>query len=362
MTKSKPVTSMEDLLRKEKYKLKGLKKGEFLRGTIAEKKHHIIFIDIGAKTEGVVGGKELELVRDFVDQLRVGDEVTAQVRVPENERGQILLSLRKAAAEKAWQFFQEKLVSKEPVTVFGREITRGGVVVNAAFGVLGFIPGSQIGKKYDHRPENLVGKKVTVQVLEVNAEKNRLVLSERLVSEPEVVAEEQKVVTKMKIGQEFSAEVVRVEPFGLFVRVIVSSKETLTLEGLVHISEISWDKIENLRSLYKPGDKVKVVLLRQDEGRLQFSIKRLAPDPWEDIEKKYPYEAPLKGTVTKVTNFGALVRFEPGIEGLIHVSKIPAGVEFKEGEKVTCYVEKIDKEHRRLSLELSQTKKPLLYK
>ena len=353
---------MEDLLQKAKYELKGLKKGEFLKGVIAEKKRRTIFIDIGAKTEGVVGGKELELVRDFVDQLHVGDEVTVQVRVPENERGQILLSLRKAAAEKAWQFFQEKLASKEPVTVFGRETTRGGVVVNAPFGILGFIPGSQIGKKYQRRPENLVAKKVSVQVLEVNPEKNRLVLSERLVSEPEVVAEEQKLVAKMKVGQKFAAEIVRVEPFGLFVRVLVDPKKALKLEGLVHISEVSWDKVENLRALYKPGDKVKVVLLRQEEGRLQFSLKRLAPDPWETIEKKYPYETPLKGVVTKVTNFGALVRFEPGIEGLIHVSKIPTGVEFKEGEKVTCYVEKIDKEHRRLSLELSQTKKPLLYK
>ncbi len=360
--KSKKISSMEELLKKTKYNLKGLKKGEFLKGVISEKKKNIIFIDIGAKTEGIVGGKELGLVKDFVDQLAVGDEVTAQVRVPENERGQILLSLRRSASEKAWEFYQEKLKSAEAISVFGREVNRGGVVVNAPYDLLGFIPGSQIGNKYGYRPENLIGKKIDVRVLEVDSEKNRLVLSERMVSEPEVVAEERKLISKMKMGQQFAAEVVRAEPFGLFVRINIGEKKGIKLEGLVHVSEVSWDKVDNLRALYKAGDKVKVVLLRRDEGRLQFSIKRLTPDPWIDIEKKYPYETPIKGVVTRVTNFGALVRFEAGIEGLIHVSKIPAGSEFKEGKKISCYVEKIDKEHRRLSLELSLTKKPLIYK
>ena len=362
MAKTKKISSMEELLKKTKYELKGLKKGEFLKGVISEKKKNVIFIDIGAKTEGIVGGKELNLVKDFVNQLKVGDEVVAQVRVPENERGQILLSLRRSAAEKAWEFYQEKAKSSETITVFGREVNRGGAVVNAPYDLLGFIPGSQIGKKYDYRPENLINKKIAVRVLEVDPEKNRLVLSERMVSEPEVVDEEQKLIAKMKVGQKFAAEVIRAEPFGLFVRLGGGKGKQIKLEGLVHISEVSWDKVENLRALYQPGDKVKVVLLRRDEGRLQFSIKRLVADPWDDIEKKYPYETPIKGTITRLTNFGALVRFEAGIEGLIHISKIPAGSELKEGKKITCYVEKIDKEHRRLSLELSLTKKPLIYK
>ncbi len=360
--KVQAVKSMAELLKKVKYPLRGLKKGEFLTGVVAEKKKNTVFIDIGAKTEGIVTGKELDLVRDFSNQLKVGDKVKVQVRVPENEHGQILLSLRQAAREKAWAFFTKKLKSQSPIEVIGREINRGGVVVNAPYGILGFIPGSQIGQKYQHRPENLLQKKISVQVLEVDPEKNRLVLSERMVSEPEIVAREQKIIAKTKIGQKFSAEITRVEPFGLFVRVNLDPKKKIQVEGLVHISEVSWDKVTNLNQLYHRGETVKVALLRRDNNRLQFSIKRLSPDPWLDIEKKYPYETAIKGTVTKVTNFGVLVRFEPGIEGLIHISKIPQGMTFKEGEKINCYVEKIDKEHRRLSLEIEQTKKPLLYK
>jgi small subunit ribosomal protein S1 len=363
-TKSKPpIASMEDLLASADYKIKGLKKGEFVKGIISEIKKTTLYIDIGAKTEGIIIGKELELVSDYVSKLNVGDEVSVQVRVPENEKGQILLSLRKAAFENAWGYFEEKLNSGEKVKVTGKEINRGGVVVNAPFGLFGFIPGSQIGSMYEHNPDNLVGKDIMVKVLEVDKEKNRLVFSERMVSEPEIVDREKEAIANIKIGDNFDAEVVRVEPFGLFVKIKGDKKKNLpNLEGLVHISEVSWDKVGNLSSLFRRGDKVKVVLVSKEDEKLQFSIKRLARDPWADIEKKYPKDSPIEGTVTQVTNFGALVKFEPGIEGLVHVSKIPPQVKIGEGEKISCFVERIDKENRRLSLELAMTQKPLIYK
>jgi len=362
--KKTPPSSMEELLSSLNHEIKGIKKGEFVKGIVSEIKNTSLFIDIGAKTEGVVMGKELELVRDFVDQLKVGDEVTVQVRVPENDRGQILLSLRKSAMQSAWRYFEEKVKSGQAVRVFGREVNRGGVVVNASFGLFGFIPGFQIGKAYDHDPENLVGKQIMVKVLEVDEEKNRLVFSERMVSEPEIVDEEQKVIGKIKTGDKFKAKIMRVEPFGLFIKLdlALKKKHSLKLEGLVHISEVSWDKVGNLSSLYKRGDKIEVVLISKENGKMQFSIKRLSTDPWEDIEKKYPQDAPIEGQVTRVTNFGALVKLEPGIEGLIHISKIPPTTKISQGEKISCFIERIDKDVRRLSLELALSKKPLLYK
>ena len=130
----------------------------------------------------------------------------------------------------------------------------------------------------------------------------------------------------------------------------------------MHISEVSWEKVTDLTKMYQPGDKTEVALLSKQNDKLQFSIKRLSPDPWEGIEKKYPVDTEVEGLVTQVTSFGALVRLERGIEGLIHISKIPPTVKLKEGEKVRCFVEHIDVENRRLSLELRFEKKPVGYK
>lgn len=358
--KNKEPQSMDELLAQTGYDLHGLKKGEFLTGTIAEKKGGTLYIDIGFKNEGVVAGRELARVKDFVSRLEIGDKVEVQVRVPENERGQTLLSLRKAAAGSAWQFFEEKVTTKEEIEVLGREESHGGLVVITPFGLLGFIPGSQIGNKYSQDPNQMVSKKIKVQVLEVDREKNRLVFSERLVSEPDAVEEEQKLIEAIKKGKEFKAKIVRVEPFGLFVQINVNKK---VLDGLVHISEISWEKIDNLPSLYKVGDGTKVVLINKDDGRLQFSVKRLIDDPWQGIAKKYPVEKQFKGEVVRIAGFGALVRLEPGIEGLIHISKIPPDAKLEIGQKVNCYVESLDVGSRRLSLGLVMTgKKMPIYK
>ena len=359
-TSSQKPKSMEELLALSQQQFPTIKQGDFVEGTVVEIKPKTIFIDIGGKTEGIVTGKELELVREFVKSLKVGDKVAAQVRVLENERGQTLLSLRKAAAEFSWQFFQKALKEGKVVEVFGKEVNRGGVVVIAPFGLFGFIPGSQIGKKYHRRPENLVGQNIKVKVLEVDKEKNRLVFSERMVSEPEIVEKEKKVIKKVKEGEIFEAEVARVEPFGLFI--LVPLTKEVEVEGLVHISEVSWEKVTDLTQMFKVGEKVKVMLLNKAGDKLQFSIKRLKPDPWEGIEKKYPVDSPVKGKVVEITDFGALVNLEPGIEGLIHISKIPPKVKLKEGEKVKCFIEHIDKERRRLSLVLTPTEKPIGYK
>ena len=244
--------------------------------------------------------------------------------------------------------------------LFRSELNRGGAVVIAPFGFFGFIPGSQIGSKYDGDPDKMIGKKVKVKVLEVDQGKNRLVFSERLVSEPEKVGEEVSAIESLQMGDEFEAEVVRVEPFGVFVRI---DKGEMRLEGLVHISEISWEKVENVVGMFKPKDKIKVKLINKDEGRLQFSIKRMLVDPWGKIEEKYPKEKEIDGVVTKIANYGALVRLESGIEGLVHISKLTTGINFKEGDKLEVYVESVDVAKRKISLGLVETyKSRVIYK
>jgi len=353
------VRTMDELLEVTGYEIGGFKKGQMVKGNLTSISNKSAYMDIGGKTDAVVMGKEFLAVRDYITGLETGDEVEVQVRSLEDDKGQILVSLRGAASGFGWDFFEEKMKNEAEVLVYAREENRGGVVVVAPFGFFGFIPGSQIGSKYGQDPEKMVGKKIKCQILEVDGSKNRLVFSERLVSEPDVVKDEVKTADELKIGKNFDAEVVRVEPFGLFVKIEVGK---ILLEGLVHISEISWEKVDQISRFFKIRDKIKVQLINKDGGRLQFSVKRLLPDPWKGIDKKYTMDKEYEGEVVKLANFGALVRLEAGVEGLIHVSKLAGEDKLNLGDKVKVYVETMDVERRKISLGLVNSKKKVMYK
>jgi len=362
--KSDAALNMADLLKMEGVELSGFKKGQEVKGRITTIKNKAIFIDVGGKTDAVVTGKEFEFVKDYVADLKINDEIEVQIKSPENDKGQILASIRGAASGYGWNYFKEKEKNGGEVTVFAKELNRGGTVVVAPFGFFGFIPGSQIGDKYEGDPDKMIGKKIKTKVLEVDQAKNRLVFSERLVSEPGKVGEEVQAIEKLEVGDIFDAEVVRVEPFGIFVKVDCDAKgQPLNLEGLVHISEISWEKVNGLLQMFRTKDKIKIKLINKDDSRLQFSVKRLSEDPWKDIEEKYPKDKELEGTVVRIANFGALVKLEIGVEGLIHISKLTGGVSVKEDEKVQVYIESIDVQKRKISLGIVETnKKNVIYK
>ncbi len=362
--KSKEILTMADLLQLEGVESLGFKKGQEVKGRITAIKNKAIYIDVGGKTDAIVTGKEFEFVKDYINDLKIGDEIEVQIRTPENDKGQILASIRGAASGYGWNYFKEKEKNGGEVVVFAKELNRGGAVVVAPFGFFGFIPGSQIGIKYDGDPDKMIGKKVKAKVLEVDQAKNRLVFSERLVSEPDKVGEEVDVIENLKLGDVFEAEIVRVEPFGIFVKVNLDNNGMpLNLEGLVHISEVSWEKVSELSTMFKVKDKIKIKLISKDDGRLQFSLKRLSGDPWEKIEEKYPKDKEIEGEVVRIASFGALVKLETGVEGLIHISKLTGGVSFKEKDKVMVYIESIDVEKRKISLGIVETdKKNIIYK
>ncbi len=357
---SEPQT-MEELLIWSGQKLYGRKVGELVEGIITEKTNRAIYLDIGGKTEGMVIDREMKAARDFIKGLEVGDKITAVVTQAENDRGHPLLSLKKAAMTSVWAEFEEKLKTREIMKAKGREVNRGGLVVDVK-GVQGFIPSSQFGSQYAGRIEELVGRDLEAKLIEVDREKNRLIFSEREVSEATLLKEQEKALESIKAGEEFSGEITGVMPFGYFVK--ISGKKKISLEGLVHISEISWEKVDDPSKYYKQGDKVKVRVLAVDKksGRLNLSIKQLLPDPWDEIEAKYKPDAKIKGEVVRLAPFGAFVNLGPGIEGLIHISKIPAEHSINPGDKVDCYIESIDKEQRRISLGLVLKEKPVGYK
>jgi len=363
-TSIKEPQTMEELLAQTKYQLRGWKVGDVVEGVVTEKTSRAIYLDIGGKTEGMVIDREMKAAADFIKALKVGDKVLAVVTQPENDRGQTLLSLKKAALQKLWQGLEEKLKTGETIKVRGLQINKGGLLVEVK-GLSGFIPASQFSSALTGEVQELIGKTLEVKVIEVDQTKNRLVFSEKAVSEAGLLKEQLEVLKKIKVGSILEAEITGAMPFGFFAKVEVGGKrKPVSLEGLIHISEISWEKVEDPAKFYKLGDKVKVKVLGVDKkgGKLNLSIKQLLPDPWEDIEKKYPVDSKVKGTVVRLAPFGVFVNLEPGIEGLIHISKIPAEKSFKAGEKVDCFVEFLDKENRRLSLGLVLKEKPVGYK
>ncbi|MBU2577635.1 S1 RNA-binding domain-containing protein [Patescibacteria group bacterium] len=356
---SKEPTTMEELLALEENKVRGLRKGEIIEGIVSEITSKNIFIDIGAKTEGVVLGREFDRSKDFIRNLKPGDKVKAYVGSVESENGQILLSLRQAASDFAWEGYENLFKDTKSAEVKGRELNRGGLIVDTQFGLQGFVPGSQIGTVWQGKLDQLVGQKFEVKVIEVNREQNRLVFSEKLVSDAEKIEKTAEAMKKIKLEDSFEAEVTQVAPFGLFVKVNVEGE---SIEGLIHISEVSWQKVEDLDKLYKPRNKIKVKVISLEDGRVQFSIKQLLPDPWEELDKKYQVDTKIKGKIARLTSFGVLVEIESGIEGLVHISKIPPELTLNEGDELDVYIESVDRKTRRISLGLVLSQKPIGYK
>jgi len=360
--------TMDELLKETGYELKAPQPGEVLGGIVTDISKKMVLIDIGAKTEGMVVDREYEAAKDFISDLSVGDDVNVFVLSPENERGQILLSLKRALIDRRWEQFSEYMETTESVEVKGLEVNKGGMIVMAD-GLRGFVPSSQFGKEYLGRMERLLNQAFKVKVIEVNKEKNRLIFSERHVSEAEAIAKKSVALQFVKTGDSYEGVVSGIMPFGVFVGVEVpigegKEKEVGKVEGLVHISEISWEKVNDPNDYFKLGDKVKVKVLGIDEdaGKLNLSVKQLSGDPWSLVPTKYPQGAKVKGRVTRSAPFGVFVTLEPGVDGLIHISKIPAGEEPKVDDIIEIFVESVDVDQRRMSLGMVLTEVPVGYK
>ena len=330
-------------------------KGQTIKGKVKEITKKALVLDINAKTEGVVTDKEFDLAVDYIGDLKPGDEVEAIVISQVTDRGQILLSLKQAAMESKWDLFTKAMADDQILDAKGVEINKGGLIV-VVEGMRGFVPSSQFGKSFLGNIKALKGKTIKVKAIEVDKEKNRLIFSERHVSEASELAQRDLALSNVKAGTTYGGTVSGVMPFGLFVTVEVpvaeGSEELGHVEGLIHISEISWEKVNNPGDYHKVGDKIQVKVLGVDEqtGKLNLSLKQLSDDPWTTIGDKYSVGTTFTGTVTRVESFGVFVNVEPGVDGLIHMSKLTPGVEYKRGDQVTVTVESVEPQQRRMSL------------
>ncbi len=359
---SKAPKTMAELLASAKSKIVSFTSGQKVKGKVLAKSGKSLILDIGGKSEGVVTEKAFIEAREFIKDLKVGDEVWATVIIPETKDGTVLLSLRQAAFDASWERLIKAKEAKLEIAVLGKGVNPSGVTVEVE-GLLGFIPQSQLGKIASKSSQDLVGKYFKALILEVDKAANKIVLSEKAISEAGDIKLEKEALMKIKEGEIYDGEVTTVANFGCFVKIgIGTQKEKIYVEGLVHISELAWGKVKNSSDVVSTGDKVKVKVIGFKDGKLSLSIKAAKEDPWEKATTKYKPEMKVVGVVSKISDFGAFVEVEPGVEGLIHTTKIPPGKKLSEGEKVTCYVENIDSKAHKLSLGLVLTSKPIGYK
>ncbi len=343
-----------------------LKRGQKVEGVVTAIGKKMVLIDIGAKTEGVVSGEDLVEAYDVLKELKVGEKVSAYVKFPENDQGQIILSLKQAADENRWSKFKKMMDEEKEVEVTGLEVNKGGMVVKIG-DVRGFVPTSQFGEKFLGNMDELLNKNFKVRVIEVDKDQNRLIFSEKMVSDFEALAKKGEALEMVNVGDKFDGTVSGIMPFGVFVTVNVPMKgkeENAKVEGLIHISEISWEKVEDPNVMFKVGQEVKVQVIGIDKGagKLNLSIKQMSGDPWSEIEKNYAIGTKHTGKVVRIAPYGIFVNFEKGVDGLIHISKKPADKEFKMGDKVEVFVEMIDVKTRRMSLGVVLTEVPVAYK
>ncbi len=367
--------AMADLLSSSFGKIPSLRRGQEVSGKIVGITNSEALVDIGAKSEGIISGREFTSGREMLSKMAVGDTIEAAVMYPENDAGQVVLSLRKLSGEKRWQELEEKKADNEEVEVVGVEANRGGLICDFV-GLRGFLPSSQLSK-VPAKLEDLIGKSMQVHVIEVDRATNRLIFSQKMPGKKDL-GELLKILAKVKIGDKYEGVVTAILPFGVFVeidlnesksKVKVESEENKTpapskLEGLVHISEISWEKVEDPAKFFKVGDLVEVLVIAKDSttGRLNLSQKQLTQDPFAKAMEKYTKDMKVSGVVAKVTPYGVFVELEDNIEGLIHISKIPPNVSMNEGDKIECEIDSVDVVTRKIALVPIVTEKPVLYR
>jgi small subunit ribosomal protein S1 len=372
--RSEPMT-MAELLDDPDNEVKSLKHGDVVEGTVVRIDPDEILIDFGGKSEGVVSNRELmnrrgprDSAEETRPEIQVGSEVLVYVLQPESPEGHAVLSLRRAGLERKWRAMQERFDAGEIVEARVIDHNKGGLIVD--LGVRGFVPISQIvdfpRRPRDEQPRDaaqeiaeklqpFVGRTLRLKILEVNRKANRLILSEKVALYEERREKRDELFSSLETGQKVTGVVRSIAPFGVFV-------DLGGIDGLVHKSELSWNKVNNPETAYQIGDEVEaeVIDINHERGRISLSIRRLQPDPWQESVAKYKIGDVIEGTVTKLVNFGAFVRVEEGLEGLIHISELShqrvahPGDVVQEGQQVKLRIISLDSERHRLGLSLKQ--------
>lgn len=353
---SKNNISMDDLLASSD--IKQIKVGDVVEGVITSVRKHEVWLDLGANGVGVVLRREI----GHGQKLEIGEKVTTSVVDPEMDEGYALLSMKRAVKDRGWDELQRIFEAGEIIEVTPYDANRGGLLVEME-GIRGFLPVSQLAAGHYPRVSGadkdeilqklnaLTGQVLRVRVLDVSRKDNKLIFSEK-----EAVKDDmQSRFAELKVGDEVEGVVTGVIDFGAFVNVD-------GIEGLVHISEISWERVEDPREYVKTGQTIKAKIISIDKDRLSLSMKQMQEDPWLNEVKAFNKGDVVEGKVTRITPFGAFVQLSPSVEALVHVSEMSNddGVDpekiFQLNEKKQFKVLEIDTEARKIALSLKDTK------
>ena len=338
---TEPISKMAALLEKREFTPRPFFKGERVEGIIVSRAGDSYLIDIGAKSEGLIPIKELEEEQKGV---KVGDKVSVNVGQTENDSGTIILTVKAGTKDKVWLLLHKALDNQDTLDVKAIEANKGGLIVDFQ-DTRGFIPSSHLLTN----AKDAIGKKLSVKTIEVNKSLNKLVFSEKEVSGEAFP----KIDLPFKVGDKLDVTINKILPFGLLVSIKGGG------EGLIHISEISWTRVESLENAFKPSEKIKakVISIDSSNGRINLSIKQLEKDPWQEAAKKYEVGKEFERPVSRIAGYGVFVSLEDGIEGLLHSSKIPYGRVFKPGENIKISIDLFDTSQRRVALRLATSSK-----
>ena len=327
--------------------------GDLVTGTVVKIERDEVLLDIGYKSEGVIPSRELSIRKDVnpADVVAMNDEIEALVLQKEDKEGRLVLSKKRAEYERAWNAVEEKFNSGETVEGEVIEVVKGGLILD--IGLRGFLPASLVDLRRVKDLNAYMGTRIEARVIEMDRNRNNVVLSRRVVLEEARKAERQEILSKLKVGMRLKGTVSSIVDFGAFV-------DLGGIDGLVHISELSWNHVNHPSEVVKVGQEVEVQVLDVDlnRERISLGLKQTTEDPWRTLVKKYPVDAIVEGKVTKLVTFGAFVDLGDGVEGLVHISEMakqhvdqPSQV-CSVGDKVQVKVMEIDLDRRRISLSM----------
>jgi small subunit ribosomal protein S1 len=332
-----------------------INEGEVVNGTVVRVDKDEVLVDIGYKSEGVIPVSELSIRRSVnpADEVTVGDEIAALVMTKEDAEGRLILSKKRARFEIAWKAIEQAHEQGEPVTGRVIEVVKGGLILD--LGVRGFLPASLVDIRRVQDLDEFLGQELRCKVIELNRSRNNVVLSRRAVLEEERKADRQRILDALNPGDVVEGVISNIVDFGAFV-------DLDGMDGLIHISELSWSHVNHPSEVLEIGQKVNVKVLDIDRERQRISLglKQTQADPWQQVLESYHEGDVVSGKVTKVVTFGAFVEILPGVEGLVHISELaqhhvenPREV-VSQGDTVNVRILEVDAERRRLSLSLKR--------
>jgi small subunit ribosomal protein S1 len=332
-----------------------INEGEVVHGTVVRVDKDEVLVDIGYKSEGVIPVAELSIRRSVnpADEVSLGDEIDALVLTKEDAEGRLILSKKRARFELAWKAIERAAESEEPVLGRVIEVVKGGLILD--LGVRGFLPASLVDIRRVQDLDEFLGQELRAKVIELNRSRNNVVLSRRAVLEDERKEMRQAILDRLNPGDVVDGQISNIVDFGAFV-------DLDGMDGLIHISELSWSHVNHPSEVLEIGQdvKVKVLDIDRERQRISLGLKQTQSDPWQQVLETYHEGDEVEGKVTKVVTFGAFVEIMPGVEGLVHISELaqhhvenPREV-VSQGDLVKAKIIEVDAERRRLSLSLKR--------